>query len=74
MAVLTGVKFYAPVVIEMGGNQSISSEGLDYSKVTIGDTQRFVGSSELNTVTCREVMDTLPIDADARKSARIVIG
>jgi hypothetical protein len=49
MTVLTGVEFYAPVVVEAGGNLPICSEGLYDGKVAISDAQPPIGSSELYT-------------------------
>ena len=39
MAMLTGVEFYAPVVVETGGNLPIRSDGFYDGKVAIGDAQ-----------------------------------
>ena len=74
MTVFTGLEFYAPVVVETGGNFPIRSDRLYNGKVAIGDAQRLVRSSELNAVTCREGLRTPAIDADTSESTRVVIG
>ncbi len=40
MAVLAGVEFYAPVIVETGGDLPIGSDGLYDGKVAIGDVER----------------------------------
>jgi hypothetical protein len=42
MGALTGVEFYAPVIVESGGNLPIRSDGLYDGKIAIGE---FVGFS-----------------------------
>ena len=73
MAVFTGVEFYAPVVVEAGGNLPIIPDGLYDGKVAIGDAQPPVGSRELNTVASREVTRDFSIDVHSGESARVVI-
>ena len=74
VAMLTGVELYGPVVVESGGDLPIRPDGFDDGKVAIGDAERFVRSSELNTVADREFMRDFSIDADAGEAAGIVIG
>ena len=74
MAMLLGVEFDAPVVVEAGGNLPIRRDRLDDGKVAIGDAKRLVRSSELDAVAGREVMRDFPIDADAGEAAWVVIG
>jgi hypothetical protein len=61
MTVLTGVEFYAPVVVEAGGNLPICSEGLYDGKVAISDAQPLLGAvncihagGELEQASCTE--------------------
>jgi hypothetical protein len=74
VSVVSGVEFYPSVVVETGGNLPIRSDGLYDGKVAIRDPQLPVGSSELNTVALREVMQDFSINADAGEAAWVVIG
>ena len=74
MAMLTGIEFDLPVVVETGGDLAIRCDGLDDGKVAIGDAKRLVRSSELDAVADGEVARDFPIDADTGEAAWIVIG
>jgi len=72
MAVLGCVEFELPIVIQANNHASSRRNGFDEGKIAVGNSQRFVGSRELDSVSDRELEGHVAVDADAGKPAWIV--
>jgi hypothetical protein len=72
MGIFRGVELHLPVVIEPHCNAVIGRDGLDDSKITVGDARRLVGSSELDAVGSRKLMGCFAVDTDGGEPAWIV--
>lgn len=74
VAVLAGIEFDVPLVVQSCPDSTIWFDGFDHGKVAVGDAELFVGRGELNAIPNREIMDRLPKDADSGQAAGIIGG
>jgi len=56
VAVVGGVEFDLPVVVEAGGDAAVERNGFDHRQVAVGDAELFVRRSELDAVAGGEVV------------------
>ena len=60
MAMLFGIEFDLPVIVEAGRDAAIRRYGFDGGKVAVGDAKRLVRSGELDTVADGKLPRRLP--------------
>lgn len=71
MTLLGGAEVNPAIVVESSDNIAVGADGFDNGKIAIRNTNFSVGRCKLNVIANREVMRSLPVDADPGKPPRI---
>lgn len=72
MTLIGGAEVNLAIVVESSDNMAVRADGFDNGKIAIRDTNFSVGRCKLNVIANREVVRSLPVDADPGKPPRII--
>jgi hypothetical protein len=74
MAMLSGIEFDLPVIVETGRDPAVRRYRFDGGKVAVGDAKRLVWSGELDSVADGKLPYDFSIQVDAAQSTWIAVG